>query len=313
MPTSVVLIHDAAIDEYMSMLLLSTMPGIELVGSVIVSADCIGGPAMQAAWKLQQFIGQPELGLGLSAARGLNPFPWAYRADCVQQSAVAALQTYGPNPHWPPYPDGDAWLQEFFLRLDGQVTVLCLCPLTPLDMLLTRVPEAAEKIERLVWMGGAINVAGNLDPATLPPVVANPYAEWNVFWDPIAADHVLSSTTFPVVMFPLDITDQAKVAASFMQQLLVDGKTYRYADLARQSYGLVGNEPFYDMWDVTATVYLARPDLFAPPTSMSLKVITDSDKSGAVVVSPQGRPVDVVLNFADLPGFYDYVIQQFRR
>ena len=48
------------------------------------------------------------------------------------------------------------------------------------------MPGAAAKIDRLIWMAGAINVAGNLDPDTLPPGVANPYAEWNVFWDPPA-------------------------------------------------------------------------------------------------------------------------------
>jgi hypothetical protein len=45
---------------------------------------------------------------------------------------------------------------------------------------------------------------------------------------------------------------------------------------------------------------------------MLLKVITESDKLSADVESPEGWPVDVVLKFADLPSFYDYVAQQFR-
>ena len=193
MKTKVLLIHDAAIDEYMSTVLLTTMPGIELAGIVLCSADCIGGIAMQTAWKIQNFVGQPKIPVTLSGSRGLNPFPWPYRSDCIGQSQVPALERFGPNPQWPAYPDGGAFLKEYFANLEGMVTVLCLCPITPLTDFLQTMPGAAKKIERLIWMGGAINVGGNLDPTTLPPVVANPYAEWNPTRDPARKCRALRS------------------------------------------------------------------------------------------------------------------------
>lgn len=41
----VILVHDAAIDEYMSQVLLTTMP-VNLLGVSIVNADCIDTAAM---------------------------------------------------------------------------------------------------------------------------------------------------------------------------------------------------------------------------------------------------------------------------
>lgn len=40
----VIYIHDGAIDEYVSYLLLSTMDGMDLQGLIIVNADCIDTP-----------------------------------------------------------------------------------------------------------------------------------------------------------------------------------------------------------------------------------------------------------------------------
>ena len=86
MTKHVVLVHDAAIDEYMSTILLTTMEDVVLDGIVIVNADCIYGPAMDAAWKIQQYIDGTDIPLSLSNARGFNAFPWPYRGDCVNRA-----------------------------------------------------------------------------------------------------------------------------------------------------------------------------------------------------------------------------------
>src|SRR6478672_2838892 len=106
----VILVHDAAIDEYMSLVLLTTMPNVNLLGSVIVNADCIDSAAMQASWQIMSYIGRTDIPMGLSNARAWNAFPWSYRSDCVRESGIACLKPFGPNPLWPPFPDGDALL-----------------------------------------------------------------------------------------------------------------------------------------------------------------------------------------------------------
>jgi purine nucleosidase len=306
----VILIHDGAIDEYMATMLLFTMGNVDLQGIVIVPGNCLPEIGMQTAWKVQAYLGRTSVPLCLSEARGFNPFPWEYRQDCIKQANVPALQTYGPNPAWPPYPVAAPWLKQFFRSLTGTVTVLCLCPLTPLSDLLRDMPEVQDKIKRLVWMGGAIDVAGNLDPATLPTVVANPYAEWNVFWDPAAVEYVFSNTKFPIFMFPLDITNNAKVGDKFLTELLLKSKTHRYADLAYQSYRAVTGA-FYRMWDTTAAAYLDRPGLFSSPQEIQVSVLTSGALAGTIKRATGGRLIHAITEFADLDGFYAYVVDQF--
>lgn len=310
----VVFNHDAAIDEYMATILLTTMEDVDLLALVITNADCVDGPAMQTAWRIQSFLDDTDVPLGLSRARGWNPFPWQYRGDCIKEAELAALATYGPHPDWPPYPDGDALLERTLAEADdGSVTMLVNCPLTTLEGVLRKRPELAGKIEKLIWMGGALDVPGNLDPATLPQGIANPYAEWNVFWDPYAADWIFENTDFPLVLFPLDVTDQAAITDSFMARLLVQGKKFPVSNLAYQSYELVAGESFYDMWDVVTTSYLAHPEFFGEPEETRLAVVTDGDQQGMLTRSRDGRPAQAVLDLADPDGFYDYVLRQFAR
>ena len=315
----VILVQDAAIDEYMSQVLLTTMP-VNLLGVSIVNADCIDTAAMQAAWKINAYIGAQTMPLGLSRARGWNPFPWPYRSDCVKQGGIAALAWIPDHPDWPPYPDGDALLEKLLDGCAPDATVLVTCPFTPLSNVLKRRPSLERKIGRIVWMGGAIGVAGNLDPTTVPTPPGNSCAEWNAFWDPESVDWIFRHTTCPIIEFPLDITNQAAITQAFMARLNAQARAgMRYSQLAYQSYGLVASEPFYDMWDVVTTCWLVNEQhkFFEPPTPMTLAIDVELNTTqGCIKQTEGGREVQVVLNFAADGGqqrFYDYVATQFNR
>ncbi|MBD0371957.1 MAG: nucleoside hydrolase [Pyrinomonadaceae bacterium] len=311
----VIQIQDAAIDEYMSTVLLTTMEDVNLLGVIIVNADSIAAPAMQTTWKILSYIGRKDIPVGLSSARGLNPFPWEYRSDCVKEGSIDVLKTIPDNPKWPPFPDGDKLLLDLLQQAKEPVTLLVTSPMTPLSNLLTAHPKLASKIEQVVWMGGAIKVNGNLDPATVPNPPWNNCAEWNAFWDPMSVDWVFRNTSFPLTVFPLDMTNQAAIKTSFLTSLANQSDDYKLSALAFQSYLLVSWETFYDMWDVVTTCYLTRPDLFKPPTRMSLTIDTEfDDHQGCISKARKGRQSDVIFNFSDDgTGFYDYVLEQFKR
>ncbi|HEX8748479.1 MAG TPA: nucleoside hydrolase [Pyrinomonadaceae bacterium] len=311
----VIQIQDAAIDEYMSMVLLTTMEDVNLLGVVIVNADSIASPAMQTAWKILSYIGRTDIPLGLSGARGVNPFPWGYRSDCVKEGNIGVLGPIKDNRKWPPFPDGDKLLLELLEKASGPVTLLVTSPMTPLSDLLKTNPELESKIEQVVWMGGAIKVKGNLDPSTVPTPPCNPCAEWNAFWDPASVDWIFHNTSFPIIVFPLDITNKATISTEFLTTLANQSGTARLSALAFESYLLVGSEVFYDMWDVVTTCYLTRPDLFKPPTRMSLAIETEfNERQGCLSAKKKGRNTSVVFNFSDDgSAFYSYVLEQFNR
>jgi purine nucleosidase len=187
------------------------------------------------------------------------------------------------------------------------LTILLTTGFTPLISVLEARPELAGGVGRVSWMGGALDVPGNLDPKTIDPVVANSHAEWNVFWDPFAADRGLASLA-GVAVFPLDITNTASVTAELMTKLAAQAGEHSFSRFAFEAYSLVADEPFYDMWNVTAAVWLDAPALYAPPQSTALEVVQWGFEQGWMKPAGGGRPVhDVYTRFADQAGFYDYV------
>ena len=75
--------------------------------------------------------------------------------------------------------------------LDRPVTIVALGPLTNLAEALQGDQDLASRIERIVAMGGAVDVPGNV---SLEADESNPLpAEWNIYADPTAADAVLGS------------------------------------------------------------------------------------------------------------------------
>ena len=311
--------HDAAIDEFMAAVLLTTMENVAYLGSVIMNADCIYNYAMQAQWKIQKFLGinQKSNPITLSRARQWNPFPWQYRGDCIKENNITCLSQIANNTSWPPYPDGDVFMATQLkkaLKKGEKLTMLVNCPMTTLRNVLEKNIQLCKAIDRLIWMGGAINVEGNLDPATIPTEVANPKAEWNAFCDPLAIQWVFENTSFPITLFPLDVTNQAAITPGFMANLAFQSQQFKYSELAYQSYELVASEAFYDMWDVVTTCYIPHPEFFAPPEKMKLSIVTEDYWQGTLFEdSKNGRAVEVILNLTDSASFYQYVLEQFRR
>ncbi len=308
--------HDAAIDEFMAAVLLTTMEDKEFLGSVIMNADCIDSYAMQVQWKIQQFIQQAQFPITLSRARQWNPFPWEYREDCIREGEIGVLKDIAENSAWPPFPDGDVFLAETLaeaLKAGEKLTILVNCPMTTLHNVLAASPHLEGAICRVIWMGGAIKVPGNLDPKTIPPQLANTHAEWNAFCDPFAVDWVFKNTSFPIYLFPLDVTNKAKVTEEFMAGLAAQQGQYPYSKLAFQSYSLVSAETFYDMWDVLTTCFIPHPEFFEPPTMMRLSIATTGFEQGALTEDACGREVAVLLDLAQPDEFYAYVLSQFRR
>lgn len=308
----VVFVHDAAVDEFICSMLLTVMPGIDLLGLIVINADCIADPAMQACSRLLQFMGRTEIPVALSRARGWNAFPWPYRQDCVSFNNLPILEQYQPQVPTPP-PDGEQLLTRLLqeaITKNAPLTLLMTGPLTPLIDVLLRHESLAGGVGRIVWMGGAINVSGNLDPSTINPAVANTHAEWNAFWDPYAVLDVFRRFG-SINIFPLDISNSVLVSADFIASLKQQGQTFRYSQLAYEAYSLVASEPFYRMWDVTATCWLTRPDLYTAAQPMPLTIEEWGFEQGWIhkpLPPIEGKSQNAFLSFADLAGFYQYVL-----
>jgi inosine-uridine nucleoside N-ribohydrolase len=311
----VLFIHDAAIDDFIATMLLVAMPNVDLQGIVITGADCIPQFGIDAANRLQQFMGRADIPLALSEARGWNPFPWEYRQDCVRFGELPILRPYRSTVSTPP-PSGNklvAMLLERAVASGDRLVVLLTTAFTSLTDVIRAQPHLAAGIDRVLWMGGAINVPGNLDPNILGKVVANKRAEWNVFWDPFAAQYGLDMAR-EIHDFPLDITNTVPITEALLARLGTQSKQYSFSQFAFDAYSLVTSAPYYDMWNVCTTVFLARPDLYAAPQEIRLGVVQWGFEQGWLRPTDGGMNTQhVYLNFSDRDGFYDYVATQLAR
>lgn len=104
-------------------------------------------------------------------------------------------ETGAPVPDPPSEPRGPHTIVEMARRLGKMLTVVAIGPLTNIALALERDPAAMAGIGRLVVMGGAVDVPGNVTPT----------AEFNMHVDPEAAERVFAAG-LPLDLVPLDVT-----------------------------------------------------------------------------------------------------------
>jgi inosine-uridine nucleoside N-ribohydrolase len=99
-------------------------------------------------------------------------------------------------------PDAIEFIRDQAHRRPGQITLIALAPLSNIEALQRRDPDALHLLKQVVLMGGSIYAGYNRN-GVLP--VAEPSAEYNIASAP-AGLAVLLRSGIPVRMFPLDST-----------------------------------------------------------------------------------------------------------
>jgi purine nucleosidase/pyrimidine-specific ribonucleoside hydrolase len=101
-------------------------------------------------------------------------------------------------------------------RFGPDLVLVALGPLTNVAIALARDRDRFARLSRLVVMGGAVRVPGNVTPA----------AEFNFFTDPDAVAVVLASG-IPVEVVPLDVTRQVLLTRRALDSALAGPETGR--------------------------------------------------------------------------------------
>jgi inosine-uridine nucleoside N-ribohydrolase len=166
------------------------------------------------------------------------------------------------------------FLIETIERSPGKVTVLALGPMTNIAILLRLRPDLASKIERLVFMGGALHKK-----------------EFNFWFDPEAAQIVLRSAIPKKIMFGLDICDHAPIDKAHADKITARtpiGNLYREDRIKNPS-------PY--VWDTLAAAYLLDTKFVTKRETDYL----DVGQGGAVIpldrsLAPEATPVEVMLD-----------------
>ena len=126
--------------------------------------------------------------------------------------------------------DGADLILDTVDRFAGQLVLLALGPLTNVAIALERDRARLSRVARLVVMGGAVTVPGNVTPA----------AEFNFFADPDAAAAVLAAG-LPVELVPLDVTRRTLLTSTALRERLrgATGRRARFVlDVTARAFAL---------------------------------------------------------------------------
>lgn len=143
-------------------------------------------------------------------------------------------------------------LQE--LREGEKMVLVPTAPLTNIALLLKTFPDAAEKIDKIVLMGGAIT-GGNITST----------AEFNIWEDPEASQIVFSSG-IPIIMCGLDVTCKCGFNREQIQALLAGGEKAKAFGEMMDFY--FHTEVYTDkqriaIHDAVTFMYLLHPEIFS--------------------------------------------------
>jgi inosine-uridine nucleoside N-ribohydrolase len=270
---------DPGQDDAIALLLALASPELELLGVTTVAGNQTLDKVTTNALRVLELAGRRDVRVAAGADRPL-----------VRDLVVAADahgETGLDGPDLPP-PRARAldqhavdFLAERILASERPVTLVPLGPLTNVALLLARHPAAADRLERVVLMGGAM-AEGNMTAS----------AEFNVWVDPEAAAHVFESG-LDVTMVGLDVTNKAVLTAADADRLRGAGRVGAAVAAMLDFYGSFYSEA-YDLGgtpihDAVVVAHLVRPGLV---TTIDRQVAVDAGSGlcrGRTVVDMRRR------------------------
>ncbi|MGY1753883.1 nucleoside hydrolase [Blastococcus sp. SYSU D01042] len=227
---------DPGIDDALAILLALASPEVDLRLVTTVHGNVDLALTTENALRVLHLAGRSDVPVAAGAQASLI-HPQPERAGHVHGAEGLGGVQLPPSPaRTDPRPAVLA-LAELLTTSPEPVTVAAIGPLTNIALLLAVHPEAAERIDRLVVMGGSAGFGGNVTAA----------AEFNIWSDPEAAAAVFGSS-IPTVMVGLDVTIPTVLTEKGIARFAAAGPVgataaailQQYLDHARDAYGTAG-------------------------------------------------------------------------
>ncbi|TWU36185.1 nucleoside hydrolase [Novipirellula artificiosorum] len=194
-------------------------------------------------------------------------------------------------------------IAELLRQHPGQVTIVCLGPLTNLSKLFQRDPGVVPLIDKIVISGGSVSHPGNVTAA----------AEFNMYFDALASRDVLASATTKS-MVPLDVTDALRFGVDLLERL--PSKNTRAGDLLhrifsyafRAAHQQLGRE-LIPLRDAATLMAVIEPDLFTW-RNMAGRVETKGELTRGVTVFDQRMRREWPLNMEVAVGVDEEAVKE---
>ena len=283
---------DMAADDWMATLYLLQSPRADVHAiALAATGEAHTRPGINTALRLLALADQ--VGIPVAAGRatplqGNNTFPLSWRLAMDVRFFLRLPRTSQKRESV----SAVDLLAQQLERATEPMTIVALGPLTNIGELLQARPNLKSKIERIMIMGGALNVRGNIED--VGSRIKNPHAEWNIFVDPHAANLVFQSGV-PITLVPLDVTNNTPLTLAFLNKVVANAvtpaATFVGRVLQRLKPMISRDEVFF--WDPLTAVLTTHPEL-GGYESCGIEVVEgDEAVDGRTIVSERNPAVNV--------------------
>lgn len=308
---SVIFDNDAATDDALALILIGNDPGVTLKAVTIAgTGEAHGNVGAKNMAAIVHLLGKQEVPVAYGHARPLSsagkPFPAGMRT--AMDHLLVGMNV---KPHPAPRITDNAvqLIKQVAESSPDKITILATGPLTNIAEFVTQYPELKQRIEKIVIMGGAVNVPGNIH--FNDPDAKNLSSEWNFYADPEAAHRVFRSH-IPITLVALDATNQVPMTKKFYEVLGRERQpdlhlAYQLLKKQVNRYGMQAFENHIYMWDALAAMVMLDPEMAATksmplivdPTNGHVKIAQEGERHSAnvAVVTTILRPEAALSNY----------------
>src|SRR5713101_9768524 len=214
-PRPVAIDTDPGIDDALALMLALRSPELRVELLTTVAGNVPVPMATANARRILALLAPPvwpavAQGLGRPLRRPLHTATAFHNNDGL--GGVTHLRHADGSPCYPVLEQPAAHRQavqrllQVVQRYGRDLTLIALGPLTNIARAIQLAPALMQQLGRLVIMGGAIGVPGNISPV----------GEFNIFVDSHAAD-VVFREGLPITLVPLDVTRQVRLTRAFLR------------------------------------------------------------------------------------------------
>lgn len=217
-PTRVIIDTDPGIDDALALILAFASPELKVEAITTVAGNV---PVIQAARNTCRILDLLEPDLRPPVAVGADaPLKKLLRTaqDYHGEDGLGELSRFKKSDGSLRYADSKSSLArqgaltliaDTIASAPGEITLICLGPLTNLAMAILSSPVEMAKVKEIIVMGGAIQVPGNVTPVS----------EFNIYVDPHAAATALTSD-LPITLIPLDVTERVMLTEEMVDVII---------------------------------------------------------------------------------------------
>ncbi|KAK9757876.1 hypothetical protein RND81_01G192200 [Saponaria officinalis] len=201
---------DPGIDDAMAIFVALKSPEVDVIGLTTIFGNVYTTLATRNALHLLEVAGRTDIPVAEGSHVTITKCTKLRIADFVHGADGLGNQNFPPPNGKPIAQSAASFLVEQARKYPGEITLVALGPLTNVALAIELDPDFAKNIGKIVVLGGAFAVNGNVNPA----------AEANIFGDPDAADIVFTSGA-DILAMGINVTHQVIFTDADREKLAV--------------------------------------------------------------------------------------------